>query len=129
MLVLEKKSGNFATRSGTAMARTTYLNTMKQHLQTAYLLSEEKTDTMIPVFVNTLRAHMARLAELAADGDMQQLSRASHAVKGALLNIGLLELAKTAQIIEQQCKNNNSDLDFKAMITELQYTVSQICED
>jgi HPt (histidine-containing phosphotransfer) domain-containing protein len=111
------------------MARTTYLNLMKQHLQTAYLLSEEKTDTMIPVFVNTLRSHMARLAELAADGDMQQLSRASHAVKGALLNIGLLELAQTAQVIEQQCVNANSDLDFKAMITDLQYTVSQICED
>ena len=106
------------------MDRAAYLHLMKQHLQTAYLLSEEKTETMIPVFVNTLRSHMDRLAELAADGDMEQLSRASHAVKGALLNIGLSELAETAQTIEQQCKNGNSPLNFQAMITDLQYTVS-----
>ena len=111
------------------MDRAAYLHLMKEHLQTAYLLSEEKTETMIPVFVNTLRSHMDRLAELAADGDMEQLSRASHAVKGALLNIGLSELAETAQTIEQQCKNGNSRLNFQAMITDLQYTVSLFCED
>ncbi len=85
------------------MDRTAYLETIRQHLKTAYLLSDEKTATMIPVFVNTLRSHMNRLAELAAAGDMEQLSRASHAVKGALLNMGLADLAQTAHTIEKQC--------------------------
>jgi len=111
------------------MDRTTYLETMRQHLKTAYLLSDEKTATMIPVFVNTLRSHMNRLAELAAAGDMEQLSRASHAVKGALLNMGLADLAQTAHTIEKQCKNGDRTFDYQAMITELQYTVSQFCEE
>jgi HPt (histidine-containing phosphotransfer) domain-containing protein len=111
------------------MDRTTYLETMRQHLKTAYLLSDEKTATMIPVFVNTLRSHMNRLAELAAAGDMEQLSRASHAVKGALLNMGLADLAQTAHTIEKQCKNGDVTFDYQAMITELQYTVSQFCEE
>jgi histidine phosphotransfer protein HptB len=111
------------------MDRSAYLHMMKQHLKTAYLLSDEKTETMLPVFVNTLRSHMNRLAELAAEGDMEQLGRASHAVKGALLNMGLADLADTAYTIEKHCKNDDSVLDYKAMITQLQYTVSQFCED
>ena len=111
------------------MDRTIYLETIKQHLNTAYLLSDEKAATMIPVFVNTLRSHLNRLAELAADGDMQQLSRASHAVKGALLNMGLADLAETADTIEKQCQAGNSTLDYRALITELQYTVSRFAED
>lgn len=111
------------------MERTAYLHIIKQHLQTAYLLSEEKTETMIPVFVNTLRSHMNRLAELAAGGDMEQLSRASHAVKGALLNMGLADLAQVAHSIEKHSKNGESSLDYLTMITELQEMVSQLSED
>lgn len=111
------------------MNRMAYLHMMKQHLKTAYLLSEEKAETMIPVFVKTLRSHMNRLAELAADNDMEQLSRASHAVKGALLNMGLTDLAQTAHTIEKQCKDGNRTLDYQAMITELQYTISQFGEE
>lgn len=111
------------------MDRSAYLHIMRQHLKNAYLLSDEKTETMLPVFVNTLRSHMNRLAELAADGDMEQLGRASHAVKGALLNMGLADLADTAHAIERHCKNEGSGLDYQAMITQLQFTVSQFCED
>jgi histidine phosphotransfer protein HptB len=111
------------------MDRTAYLHIMRQHLKTAYLLSDEKTTIMIPVFVRTLRSHMDRLAELAADNDMEQLSRASHAVKGALLNVGLTDLAQTAHTIEKQCKDGNRTLDYQAMITELQHTIAQFGEE
>jgi len=111
------------------MDRAAYLHIMKEHLKTAYLLSDEKTEAMIPVFVTTLRAHMNQLAELATAGDMEQLGRASHAVKGALLNMGLAELAETAHTIEKQCKDGNRTFDYLVMITELQYTVALFCED
>jgi HPt (histidine-containing phosphotransfer) domain-containing protein len=111
------------------MDRAAYLNIIKQHLKTAYLLSDEKTETMIPVFANTLRSHMNRLAELAADGDMEQLSRASHAVKGALLNMGLADLAQTAHTIEKQAKKGDRTVDYLALVNELHYTVSLFCED
>lgn len=107
------------------MDRTAYLQQIKQHLQTAYLLSPEKTESMLPVFFATLRGHMNQLAELANDGDMEQLARTSHAVKGALLNMGLMDLAETAYTLEQQSKNGNQAFDYRALITELQYTVTQ----
>jgi HPt (histidine-containing phosphotransfer) domain-containing protein len=107
----------------------TYQEIIKQHLKTAYLLSDEKTACMIPVFVKTLRSHMDRLMELATIGDRQQLSRASHAVKGALLNLGLTDLAETAYIIEKQCTVEDNTLDYQTMIAELQSTVSLFAED
>ncbi|MGE4559482.1 MAG: Hpt domain-containing protein [Desulfobulbus sp.] len=106
-----------------------YLKTVKKHLKTAYLLSEEKIETMIPVFLATLHTHMNRLADLAANGETEQLEKASHAVKGALLNIGLLDLAETAQAIEQQCKSGSSPENYRDMIDDLQYTVSRFSED
>ena len=106
-----------------------YLQTVKKHLQTAYLLNEEKIESMIPVFLATLHTHMNRLADLAANGDTVQLGQASHAVKGALLNIGLLDLAETAHTIEKECKNGCYPEQYQAMITELQYTVSRFSEE
>lgn len=111
------------------MDRTAYLETIQQHLKTAYLLSDEKTATMIPVFINTLRSHVARLVELATSGDLQQLGRASHAVKGALLNMGLAELAQTAHALEQQCRAGNSTFDYLARVTELQHQISIFTEE
>jgi hypothetical protein len=40
------------------MNRDAYLQAIRHHLQTAYLLTEEKTEEMIPVFVATLGDHV-----------------------------------------------------------------------
>ena len=112
------------------MDKAAYLHTIRHHLQTAYLLSEDKATAMIPVFISTLRTHVNQLAEIADLGDMVQLGRTSHSVKGALLNMGLADLAKAAHTIETWSKNGgDGDLDYRTMITELQDTVSQLGED
>ncbi len=111
------------------MERQAYLDTIRQHLRTAYLLDHERCEAMIPVFLATLRGHMARLAELAAEGDLERLSRAGHAVKGALLNIGLAELAATAQAIEQQGKRGSRDFDYNHAVTSLQAAVALLSHD
>ena len=106
------------------MERQAYLDTIRQHLCTAYLLDEVRCEAMIPVFLTTLREHMTRLVELAAEGDLERLSRAGHAVKGALLNIGLIDLAATAQAIEQQGKLGSRDFNYHNAITDLQTVVA-----
>jgi len=106
-----------------------YLQRVKAHLKTAYLLSDEKIETMIPIFLATLHTHMNRLADLALENDTEQLAKASHAVKGALLNIGLLDLAETAAAIEQQCKNGAGPDHYRELINDLQYTVKRFSAD
>ena len=104
------------------MERQDYLDTIKQHLRTAYLLSEERSEAMIPVFLATLHGHMNRLAELAAEGDMEPLGRTAHAVKGALLNMGLPDLAELARRIELQCRQRTGPVD-RTLITDLERAV------
>ena len=106
-----------------------YLKTVKEHLKTAYLLNEEKIEAMLPVFLATLHAHMKTLADLAANDEIAQLGQASHAVKGALLNIGLLDLAETAYTIEKHCKNGSCSEQCREMIVDLQYTVSRFSDE
>ena len=76
-----------------------------------------------------LAERAARLAALAAAGDLDGLGRAGHAVKGALLNIGLADLAAAAHTIELQCKQGVGDFDYSNAITDLQYTISLLCEE
>ena len=104
------------------MDRETYLQAIRHHLQTAYLLTEEKTEEMIPVFVATLGDHVERLAALAAAGDLDGLGRAGHAVKGALLNMGLPDLAELARRIELQCRQRTGPVD-RTLITDLERAV------
>jgi len=111
------------------MDRAAYLHLVKQHLKTSYLLNDEKIESMIPIFANILRSHMTRLTELADDGNMEQLGKASHAVKGALLNMGLVDLAETARLIELRCKNGDPTADYRSMISQLHTTVFHLSED
>lgn len=112
------------------MEREQYLNIIKQHLKTAYLLSDEKATTMIPVFLNTLETHFDRLNELAANGDTAQLSRASHAVKGALLNMGLTDFAELAYTLEKRCHDEKSGIDScRELINQLHAFLSVLAGD
>ncbi|MCL2459226.1 MAG: Hpt domain-containing protein [Desulfobulbus sp.] len=111
------------------MDRAAYLHLIKQHFKTSYLLNDEKIETMIPIFAAILRSRMDRLAELATDGNLEQIGKASHAVKGALLNMGLADLAETAHLIELHCKNGSHTADYRSMISQLHTTIFQLSED
>ena len=107
----------------TLMDRTAYLQVIEQHLKSAYLLSEEKTAAMIPVFLKTLVSHVDQLAAIAASGDLEQLARSSHAIKGALLNMGLTDLAATAFTLEKESKERTGAINAQTLIAELTQTV------
>jgi HPt (histidine-containing phosphotransfer) domain-containing protein len=111
------------------MDRTASLDLVKTHLKTAYLLNDEKIMTMVPVLLGTLRTHIDQLAQLAANGETEQLGRASHAIKGALLNMGLADLAEIAATLEKHYKNGNTSIDNQALIMELQSTVAGMGEE
>ena len=108
------------------MDRQIYLQRMKEHLKKAYLLSDAKAATMLPVFIAALQSHVDQLTALAENGDIQQLGRAGHAIKGALLNVGLTDLAQTAHALEKICGNGVGSLTCQELIAHLQDTVAQL---
>lgn len=109
--------------------RQTYLEQMKDHLKNAYLLSDAKIATMLPVFIVSLQSHVDQLKALAESDDIQQLARAGHAIKGALLNVGLSDLAETAHALEKIYANGISSPTCKELIAHLQDTVAQLGGD
>lgn len=108
------------------MERQQALERIRQHLRTAYLLDEERSAAMIPVFLANLGGHMQRLTELAVEGDGPSLARAAHAVKGALLNLGLAELAEIAQVIERHGKEQVDRQAAHRAITVLQAEIDEL---
>ncbi len=105
------------------MDSSSYQSRIKEHIQTAYLLNEQQSDEMLPNFLRTLTSHVLELQTIHNQGDLLKLGKASHTVKGALLNLGLMELADKAYTIEKHSKSENAAYDFQKAISELTDTV------
>lgn len=75
---------------------------------------------MLPVFFTTLMEHMASLEMVQESGDLEQLGKTGHMIKGALLNLGLSELSQKAYAIEKNAKEGNTSTDYKSLIKDLQ---------
>ncbi len=106
--------------------RSAYHQQIREHLSTAYLLSDEKIETVLPRFLATIRTLMAELEDLALSDRMDALSRAGHAMKGALLNLGLPELAEKAFSIEKLPLANEIGRDCVELVDELQREIRKI---
>ncbi len=105
------------------MDKSSYQHRIKQHIQTAYMLSAEKSEQLIPNFLLTLRKYALELEPIHARGDLQALGKTSHTVKGALLNLGLTELADVAYAIERNSKSENREYNYRETIQELTKTI------
>ena len=111
---------------GRPMDQETYMQVIREHMKSSYLLSDDKINAILPGFLATLETHLSTLEEKMADGEPVPLSVAGHTIKGALLNLGLFELADTAYTIEQQSKTVDSNTDYPALVTHLKKSISTI---
>jgi len=105
------------------MDQETYMQVIHEHMKRSYLLSEDKIKTILPGFLTTLEHHLTNLEEQLAEGDPTTLGIAGHTIKGALLNLGLFELADTAYTIEQHGKKCDANADYPALVTHLKQSI------
>ena len=103
-----------------------YLRQIRDHLRSAYLLSDEKINTVLPGFLQTLRSHMNILEEALHSGSDEALNRAGHSLKGALLNLGLTDLAEPALDLEQYCRNQGNETDCALLVAKLKEEISKM---
>lgn len=108
-----------------ARQRLEYHQIMRTHLSTAYLLPEERIDTVLPRFLESLETLMLKLERAAETETEHALSRAGHAIKGALLNLGLTELAATAFLLEQNNRTADPAWDCARIIAELRAEIAK----
>ncbi len=88
----------------TSTTKNEQLEHIKVHLFNQFHLSAEQINSMLPSFIVALRHHMENLEAAQSEGEITTIERASHTIKGALLNLGLTDCAKLALEIEQQSK-------------------------
>jgi HPt (histidine-containing phosphotransfer) domain-containing protein len=100
-----------------------YTQSISDHLHNAYMLSEDKIQEVMPRFLDTLLTHLENLHPPLETNNLSELGRAGHTLKGALLNLGLLELAEIAYTIEKQCNAGDETTDYQAMVKELQLKI------
>jgi len=97
---------------------------IKDYLKLQFDLPPEQIDTMIPSFISTLSEHLAHLESVLDQGDLSQLGKAGHTIKGALLNLGLHDCAKIAYSIEKKGKANEVGVDYRGLVASLRKELS-----
>lgn len=109
-----------------ARQRLEYHQIIRTHLSTAYLLPEEKINSVLPRFLDSLQTLMLNLEQVAETETEESLGRAGHAIKGALLNLGLRELAALAFLLEQNGRTEELHRDSAELIANLKAEISKI---
>jgi len=106
--------------------RLEYHRLIRTHLRSAYLLPEEKIDTLLPRFLESLQALLHNLEQALETGPQENQTRSCHALKGALLNLGLRELAAIASTLEQNCRNPDPQFNSARITNELKEEIQKI---
>lgn len=96
---------------------------VKQYLVEQFELTNDQIEGMLPVFIETLHSHMSELGKFAGQDNLQEMNKMAHTLKGALLNLGLKDLAETALKLEKFDVQQGSVEQCHAMIEDLRRQV------
>ncbi len=120
-----KKGGVVVTTSYECVAVTDieYIQLIRRHMRSAYLMNDAKVAELLPGFLQVLQQHLDRLQESLLSGDIQALGHSSHTIKGALLNLGLVDLAAVALRIEEGCRHGNRQTNYRALVAMLEQEI------
>ena len=101
------------------MSKKERLDQIEGYLCEKFHLPQEQVGEMIPSFMIALSSHMDNLDGALESGDLVKLGRAGHTMKGALLNLGLLDCVDIAMEIEQKGKALDTSVDYRVMLGDL----------
>lgn len=102
---------------------------IKEYLGKQFHLPEEQIEQMLPTLLATLRSHMANLQEALQDGNLLQIGKMGHTIKGAFLNLGLEECAKVAYEIEMKGKRGDDQTDYQQLYDQLKVQLDPLLAD
>ena len=83
------------------------MDQIRSHLHKEYNLDADKIRALLPDFLSALSGYIDEMEASLANSNQEDLIRAAHRVKGALVNLGLRELAEDAQLVEQLARQKD----------------------
>ncbi len=99
---------------------------VEKHVRDFYQLPVEKVAVMLPSFLAVLKNHLNDLEKVLEGGDPIGIGRVGHTLKGALLNLGLAEIAEIAASIEREGESGRTDFDFTEAVSRLKVELKEI---
>lgn len=99
-----------------------------EHLIEQFHLPKEQIEAMLPSFISALSSHLKGLDAAVQTEQPQEIGKAGHKIKGACLNLGLLDCAKIALDIETLGKAGEIDVDYGALVHQLQQKINPLLE-
>ncbi len=108
------------------MSSPEYIENIASHLIAEFELSQEQIDEMLPLFVETIHSHMEKLEETVKENDHIAMKKMGHTMKGALLNLGVTELADLALQIESYSVNENNICECRNIVEKLKMKINDI---
>ncbi|MDW7771830.1 MAG: Hpt domain-containing protein [Desulfobulbaceae bacterium] len=111
------------------MQQEEYRRIIKTHLRSAYLLSDARINEVLPRFLETLEILVSDLEKLSGSGNIEEINRTGHAIKGALLNLGLQQLAEKAYALEHYKTLQNQEAGAVQLITDLKKEIYKISRE
>lgn len=101
------------------MSMNFYKEQIKDYLVSQFNLPPEQIETMLPGLITTLADHIDNLEVALEQGNLEQLGKAGHTIKGALLNLGLEECADIAYSIELNGKAGSDDINYQEKVKSI----------
>lgn len=92
---------------------------IKVYLAEQFHLSIGQIEQMLPAFIDALDTHLKDLDTALVSCNLKTIGKAGHKIKGACLNLGLVECAQIALIIEEKGKAGDADTDFQKLAHDL----------
>ena len=72
-------------------------------------LEEDEYLELIEIFVETGMSDLDKLQSAVGEGDTEKAANVAHSLKGAAVNLGLMELHKVAKEIEEKARNDRME--------------------
>jgi len=93
--------------------------TIKEHLCTVFGFALDDVQELYELGLQTVRDTWNRLTDAFSLEDLQEMTDASHMLKGTLLNMGLTQLGETARRLEMACRGAHMD-EIRTSFAELE---------
>lgn len=97
-----------------------------QYVRDHYKISMERLAVMLPTFIAVLKGHMENVEKAVAGGELSSIVESSHALRGSLLNLGLIEIAGIAGRMESAAREGDAPVDFDELLGMLQERLAEI---
>lgn len=99
---------------------------IKHHLVDQFDLSEQQLDELLPVFIDTIHKNVNDLVGIAENNNTTMIMKMGHTIKGALLNLGLDDLAELAKSVEKFPFEKKDAAECYQLITTLKERIDEI---